>query len=175
MRLLSNSKRTLAGLDADFTPARKIEVTFTDLALPDGKHISLRTSVTPGSGQVMQFVTAPEKDTKKTVKDLASEKTNAARQQARDEWNSAIKQLKTPGRMRRLERYAEAQLPVHAQYIPAGTMYFAELEEPLDFGSEMLPAEKAAAIGGDLPEGSVVHARLVTALSSATAQKGAGS
>lgn len=51
-------------------------------------------------------------------------------------------------------------------------MYFAELEEPLDFGSETLPAEKAAAIGGDLPDGSVVHARLVTALSSATARKG---
>ena len=171
---VSNSKRTLAGLDADFTPARKIEVTFTDLALPDGKHVSLHTSVTPGSGQVMQFVTAPEKESKKTVKDLASEKTNAARQQARDEWNSTMKQLKTPGRMHRLERYAEAQLPVHAQYIPAGTMYFAELEEPLDFGSEMLPADRAAAIGGDLPEGSVVHARLVTALSSATARKGDG-
>lgn len=169
---VSNSKRTLAGLDADFTPAHKVEVTFTDLALPDGKHLALHTIVTPGSGQVMQFVTAPEKDSKKTVKDLASEKTNAAKQQARDEWNNTIKQLKTPGRMHRLERYAEAQLPVHAQYIPAGTMYFAELEEPLNFGNETLPAEKAAVIGGDLPEGSVVHARLVTPLSSATAQKG---
>jgi type IV secretory pathway VirB10-like protein len=169
---VSNSKRTLAGLDADFTPPHKVEVTFTDLALPDGKHLALHTIVTPGSGQVMQFVTAPEKDSKKTAKDLASEKTNAAKQQARDEWNNTIKQLKTPGRMHRLERYAEAQLPVHAQYIPAGTMYFAELEEPLNFGNETLPAEKAAVIGGDLPEGSVVHARLVTPLSSATAQKG---
>ena len=83
-----------------------------------------------------------------------------------------MKQLKTPGRMHRLERYAEAQLPVHGQYIPAGTTYFAELEDPLDFGSETLPAEKATSIGGELPEGSVVHARLLTALSSATAQKG---
>ena len=169
---VSGGRRTLAGLDADFTPAHKVEVTFTDLALPDGKHLVLHTSVTPGSGQVMQFVTAPEKDSKKTVKDLASEKTNAAKQQAGDEWNSAMKELKTPGRMHRLERYAEAQLPVHAQYIRAGTMYFAELEESLDFGSETLSPEKVSAIGGDLPEGSVVHARLVTALSSATAQKG---
>jgi hypothetical protein len=169
---VSSGRRTLALLDADFTPAHKVEVTFTDLVLPDGKHLSLHTSVTPGSGQVMQFVAAPEKESGKTVKDLASEKTNAAKQQARDEWNNAMKQLKTPGRMHRLERYAEAQLPIHAQYIPAGTMYFAELLETLDFGSETLPAEKAAAIGGDLPEGSMVHARLVTSLSSATAQKG---
>ncbi len=169
---LSSGRRTLAGLDGDFTPAHRVEVTFTDLALPGGKHLALHTSVTPGSGQVMQFVTAPDKESKKTVKDLATEKTSQAKQQARDDWNNAMKQLKTPGRLHRLERYAEAQLPVHAQYIPAGTTYFAELEDPLDFGSETLPAEKVAAIGGDLPEGSVVHARLMTALSSATAQKG---
>lgn len=168
----SGARRTLAGLDGDFSPARNIEVNFTDLVLPDGKHLSMHTSVTPGSGQVMQFVTAPEKDPKKTVKDVASQKTQEAKQQAHDEWNNAMKQLKTPGRIHRLERYAEAQLPVHAQYIPAGTVYFAELEDPLDFGSETLPAEKAASIGGELPEGSVVHARLLTGLSSASAHKG---
>ncbi len=169
---LSNASRTLAGLDADFTPVHNVEVTFTDLTLPDGKHLSLHTSVTPGSGHVMQFVSGAEKDPRKSVKDVASEKTKEAKQQAHDEWNNAMKQLKTPGRMHRLERYAEAQLPVHAQYIPAGTIYFAELEDPLDFGNETLPDDKAALIGGPLPEGSVVHARLLTALSSATAQKG---
>lgn len=167
----TGAQRTLAGLDGNFSPARNVEVTFTDLALPDGKHLILHTNVTPGSGQVMQFVTAPEKD-KKAVKDVASQKTQEAKQQARDEWNNAMKQLKTPGRIHRLKRYAESQLPVHAQYIPAGTVYFAELEDPLDFGSEILPAEKATSIGGDLPEGSVVHARLLTGLSSANAHKG---
>lgn len=169
---LSGTRRTLAGLNADFTPVREVEVTFSDLVLPDGRHMALHTSVTPGSGLVMQFVSAPDKDPKKSAKDVASEKTKEAKQQARDQWNTAMKQLKTPGRMHRLERYAEAQLPVHAQYIPAGTIYFAELEDPLDFGSESLSADKAALIGGPLPEGSVVHARLLTALSSATAQKG---
>jgi hypothetical protein len=169
---ISGGRRTLAGLDADFSPAHKVEVTFTDLVMPDGKELAIRTSVTPGSGQVMQFVTAPDKESRKSVKDAAAEKTTQAKQQAKDEWNNAMKQLKTPGRMHRLKRYAEAQLPVHAQYIPAGTTYFAELQEPLDFGTETLAADKAAAIGGDLPEGSVVHARLMTALSSATARKG---
>jgi hypothetical protein len=169
---LSGTQRTLAGLNADFTPVRKIEVTFTDLLLPDGKHLPIRTSVTPGSGQVMQFVTAPEKDPKKSVKDVASEKTKEATQQARDQWNNAMQQLKTPGRVRRLERYAEGRLPLHAQYIPAGTIYFAELEDPLDFGSETLSADKASSVGGPLPEGCVVHARLLTELSSATAHKG---
>ena len=169
---VSGGKRTLAGLDGNFTPTRKVEVRFTDLMLADGKHVPLHTSVTPGSGQVLKFVSAPDKETKKTVKDVASEKTKEAKQQARDQWDYAMKQLKTPGRVHRLQRYAEAQLPVHYQYIPAGTMYFAELENPLDFGSEPLTPEMAASLGGPLPEGSVVHARLLTALSSATAQKG---
>ncbi|MFZ1916757.1 MAG: hypothetical protein WAU58_04225 [Terriglobales bacterium] len=172
IELLSGTRRTLAGLNADFTPVRNVEVTFDALVLPDGKHMALHTKVAPGSGQVMQFVSAPEKDPKKSVKDVATEKTKEAKQQAREQWSSAMKQLKTPGRMHRLERYAEAQLPVHAQYIPAGTVYFAELEDPLDFGSETLPANEAALIGGPLPEGSVVHARLLTALTSATARKG---
>jgi type IV secretory pathway VirB10-like protein len=167
---VSSGRRTLAGLDGDFTPARRIEVRFSDLMLADGRHIPLHTSVTPGSGQVLKFVSAPDKETKKTIKDVASEKTKEAKQHAKNEWANAMAQLKTPGRIHRLQRYAEAQLPVHRQYIPAGTMYFAELEDPLDFGTEPLTAQMATSLGGALPEGSVVHARLLTPLSSATAQ-----
>jgi hypothetical protein len=83
-----------------------------------------------------------------------------------------MKELKTPGKVRRLERYGEAQLPVHRQYIPAGTVYFAELVDPLDFGSVVMTIPMASSIGTELPQGSVVHARLVTPLSSATSQKG---
>ncbi len=167
-----NTRRTLAGLDGDFTPARQIELKFTDLVLSDGKHVALKTTVTAGSGQILKFSAAPDEKSKKTVKDLASEKTKEAKQQARDQWDSAMKQLKTPGRVHRLTRYAEAQLPVHHQYIPAGTMYFAELEESLNFGSETLTPQVASSLGGVLPDGSVVHARLITPLSSATAKKG---
>jgi hypothetical protein len=121
---------------------------------------------------VLKFSSTPDKETKKTVKDAASEKTKEAKQQAKDQWDNAMKQLKTPGRIHRLERYGEVQLPLHHQYIAAGTMYFAELEEPLDFGSETLTPQLASSLGSELPEGSVVHARLITPLSSATSQKG---
>jgi hypothetical protein len=170
---ISGGKRTLAALDADFTPTRKVEVNFNELVLPDGRRMRLATSVTPGSGQVIQFVAAAENKKKnKSVKDAASEKTRQAKEQARQEWNEAIKQLETPGRVHRAKRYIEAQLPVHRQYIPAGTVYFAELNEPLDFGSELMTPQMAAAIGGPLPPGSVVRAWLVTPLTSASAHKG---
>jgi hypothetical protein len=169
---ISGGKRTIAALDADFTPERKVEVSFNDLALPDGRHFPLQTSVSPGSGQVIRFVAAAESKERKGVKDAASERTKQAKEQAKQEWDKAMKQLKTPGRMHRLKRYVEAQLPVHAQYIPAGTVYFAELDASLDFGTEVMTPQMASSIGGPLPPGSVVHARLVTPLTSATSQKG---
>src|SRR5207244_6942384 len=87
------------------------------------------------------------------------------------EWDNAMKQLKTPGRMHRLKRYVEAQLPVHAQYIPVGTVYFAELNAPLDFGTELMTPQIASSIGGPLPPGSVVHARLISPLTYARSEE----
>lgn len=170
---LSGGKRTLAALNADFTPVRKVEVGFDELVLADGRHFTLHTSVTPGSGQIIQLVTAANaKEKKNTIKDMASEKTNQAKQQAHQQWDNAMKQVKAPGKVRRLERYGEAQSPIHRQFIPGGTVYFAELQDPLEFGNEVMTVPMASSIGSALPEGSVVHARLVTPLSSATARKG---
>jgi hypothetical protein len=167
---ISGGKRTLAALDGDFTPARKIEVTFSELTLADGSRLALATSVTPGSGQVIQFIAASEK--KKGVKDMAGDRTRQAKQQAKQEWDNAMKQLRTPGRMHRAQRYLETQLPVHRQFVPAGTVYFAELNAPLNFGTEVMTPQMASALGGPLPPGSVVHAWLSTPLTSATAHKG---
>jgi hypothetical protein len=75
--------------------------------------------------------------------------------------------------MRRLEQYAVSQLPARPQYLRAGTVYFAELDQPLDFGSEVITAGRIASLGTPPPAGSLVHALLVTPLSSATTQKGA--
>jgi hypothetical protein len=170
---LSGGKRTQAALNADFTPRRKVEISFDELVLADGRRFPLHTSVTPGSGQVIELVTAAnEKAKKNIVNDKASEKINEAKQQAHQEWDNAMKQLKTPGKIQRLERYGEAQLPVHRQYIPAGTVFFAELQDPLNFGSEVMTVPMASSMGSEIPEGSVVHARLVTPLSSATSHQG---
>ena len=80
--------------------------------------------------------------------------------------------MEAPGKIHRLERYAFSLLPVHPQYIDSGTAYFAELQQPLEFGAEPLTPELASSIGATPPEGSVVHARLVTPLSSAIARQG---
>jgi len=169
---VSAGRRTLAALDANLTPSRKITVEFTELLLTDGKHIPIQTSVVPGSGQVIRFVAASESQKRKGVKNVVTEKERQAKEEARRQFDSAMQQVKEPGKLHRLERYAVAQFPVHPQYIDAGTMYFAELRKPLEFGNEPLTPEMAASMNAEIPEGTMVHARLMTPLSSASSQKG---
>lgn len=164
---VSGRTRTLGILNADFTPTRQIGVSFNELVLPDGRHIRLSTVVTPGSGQVIRLVSAGEHDKKNTVKDAASQRMDQAKQQ----WQNAMKQVQQPGKLHRLEKMGLAQLPVRPQYIDAGTFYFAELQEPLDFGSEQLAPKTVSRMGTQPAPGSLVHALLVTPLNSATTQK----
>jgi hypothetical protein len=168
---ISVEKRTLDALDANFTPAHKISVQFTELVLANGEHIPIRTVVTPGSGEPIRFITAADEN-HKGVKDAASQKAKEAKEQAKAEWNSAMQQVKQHGKIHKIERYAIAQLPVHPQYVDAGTVYFAELQDPLNFGTEPLSPELAASVGTAPPPGSFVHARLLTSLSSATSHNG---
>ena len=165
--------RTMAALNANLTPARKIEVEFTELVTADGKHIPIQTSVVPGSGQVLRFVSTAESQKKKDAKDVLTQKERQAKAEARRQFEAARQQVKQPGKMHRLERAAVAQLPVHPQYVDAGTVYFAKLKQPLQFGSEPLTPEMAASMmDTDIPPGSMVHARLMTPLNSASTQQG---
>lgn len=166
---VSGGRRVLDALNADFSPTRKIQVEFQELTLNDGRHIPIHTSVAPDSGQVIQFVTSKTK--KSGVKGAAADKVDEAKQEAKREWDNAMKQVHVPDKAHKIKRYAIAQLPVHPQYLDPGGVYFAELEEPLDFGSEPLTPEMVKAIN-DVPPGSIVHARLTSELSSATSQKG---
>jgi hypothetical protein len=168
---VSAGKRTLDALDADFTPARKISVKFTELVLANGERIPVNTIVTPGSGEPIRFVTAADENPK-GMKDAASQKAHEAKEEAKKEWNTAMQQVKQPGKIHKIERYAIAQLPVRPQYIDAGTVYFAELQEPLNFGTEPLTQELASSVGSTPPPGSFVHARLLNSLSSSTSHNG---
>lgn len=163
---ISGRARALSALNADFTPSHKLAVVFYELTLPDGSHIPLHAAIAAGSGQVIRLVTADEHK-KNAVKDAAAQKMD----QARTQWNNAMKQVESPGKMHRIMRYAMAQLPAHPQYIDAGTLYSAELEQPLDFGSEVVSANTLSSIGNPPPPGSLGHAVLLTPLNSASTQK----
>ena len=170
---LSRKKRVLGILNADFTPERKFEVQFGQLVLAEGRTVPFKAVVIPGPGRALQLVSANHGKKKKSAKNSASETLDEAKQEAMQQWHKAVNQVKEPGKMHRLERYAISQLPVRPQYLDAGTIYFAELQEPLYFGSEPFTPQMAASMGGAIPKGSLIHALLITPLNSATTKKGA--
>jgi hypothetical protein len=172
---VSKKVRTLSALDANFSPPHAIHVDFKELVLADGRHVPIDAAVTPASTGVLEFVAArartPE-ETSTAHKNPVSRNIAEARNQAKQQWDAAMNQLRTPGKMHKLKRKAESELPYHAQYLDPGTSYDADLKQPLDFGTEQVKAETLAGIASVPPSGGIVHARLVTALTSANAKKG---
>ncbi len=175
---VSAMKRTMAALDTNFSPTRDIEITFDQLVLPGGQQIPLHTHVAPASQGVLQFATAPEpknegkgKKQNAAVK-LASEKISQKKQEINKDWETAKQQNCTRPEITSPEKTGDLRLPIHPQYIDAGTRFNAELLDPLNFGAESLTSEKLLAVGTPPAAGSIVHALLKTALSSDTAQRG---
>jgi hypothetical protein len=165
--------RTMQATNGNFSPVRKVRVQFDELVMADGRTVALHTVASPAPDGVLRFVSANEKaEQKNKVQDAASKKVSAARQAIHQQWSDLQKQIHEPGKMHKVKRMVLAQLPVHPQYIDAGTSFNANLLQPLDFGTEAVKPEKLTDIGSQPPNGSVVHARLVTALSSSTAKQG---
>ncbi|HWZ52963.1 MAG TPA: hypothetical protein VNW54_16020 [Granulicella sp.] len=158
-------KLLMSYMNANFTPTRPVEVTFDAIVLPDGRRIPLHVTVVPGSGQVIRLV-----DTGKAAP--AKSGIAAKLDQAKQEWQQARQQVHEPGKVHKAMRIAEGQLPVHPQYLDAGAVYYAELQQPLEFGDETVKGEELQSVGTIPPPGSLVRATLLTSLDSGTTKKG---
>ncbi|HEX4785383.1 MAG TPA: hypothetical protein VH350_13650 [Candidatus Sulfotelmatobacter sp.] len=164
--------RTLQAMDANFSPVRAVHVQFDELVMSDGSRILMQTVASPAPNGVLRFVPANEKAKTNKVQDAAAKKVSATRQQIHQQWANLQKQIHDPGKMHKLKRLAVAQLPVHPQYIEVGTNFNADLQQPLDFGTESVKPELLTNVGAPPPSGSSVHARLLTPLNSSTSHKG---
>lgn len=154
-------------LNADFSPARPIQVTFDDIVLADGRQLPLHAAVVPGSGQVIRLI-----DSGSAANDGQKNPLSTKMNEAKQEWRQAMQQIKQPGKAHRAFRIAVAQLPVHPQYLDAGTLYNVDLLEPLNFGSEQVKQRTLESIGTMPPPGSLVRASLLTPLDSGMAKRG---
>jgi hypothetical protein len=171
---ISKKTRTLAAMNADFSPEHRVRIEFDELVLMDGRHLPIHVLVMPGSSSVLRFVPASEKPqgTVAAGKEAAKGKLAQAREQINQQIASVKEQIHAPNKVHRLERLALAQSPYHPQYIDSGTTFIADVQEPLSFGTEQLEPEMLTEIGTPPPSGSLVHAWLTTPLSSATSKKG---
>ncbi|MCU1240137.1 MAG: hypothetical protein JWO71_863 [Candidatus Acidoferrum typicum] len=171
---VSGAKRTMAYMNGDFTPFHGYEVVFDMVTLPDGKQVPIKTTVMPGTADVVHLVSNPDKQ-KGTAgrptdraKAEAKGKITEAKTQAHEGWQK----LTAPGKMHRLKEFAAAQSPYRRQYVQPGTRFVAELSDPLDFGTTIRTSEQLVAVGSEPVPDSTLKARLVAEVSSATATRG---
>ena len=80
--------------------------------------------------------------------------------------------MRGPNKKEKLIDLLWSKLPYHPQYVRRGTRFDAPLRDPLQFGFESLQQGDLAEIGSQPPPDSVVRARLLTALNSASAKQG---
>ena len=179
---VSKLRRVQAYASGDFSPFRQYKVTFDCLTLPDGREFAMETTVSPGAAEVIHLVSKGEKseeNKKAEHRSVAARAADQARQEVKDrihEANTATHQaadeIRVPGRMHRLKQYLLAQSPYRRQYLTKGTRFSASLNQALDFGSVTQSAEELSALGTVPPVDTVLHARLVLEVSSATATRG---
>jgi hypothetical protein len=169
---VSAIKRTLAYSNGNFSPFHKYQVTFDTVTLPDGKQLPIKTTVSPGTAEVVHLVSNPDKQKQKNAGDKAKEQAKGKIQEAKDQVHESWNKLTAPGKMHRLKQYFAAQSPYRRQYLEPGTRFVADLDTPLDFGGIERTGKELAEVGSQPVPDSTLKARLVAEVSSATASRG---
>jgi hypothetical protein len=167
---ISKMRRTMGIADADFTPPHQYTVTFDTVVLNDGRQLSVETSATRGTENVIHLVSDPARAAKR--RNAAAKAVDSATQQVKDTYHRTMTEIKSPGRMHRIKQYVLAQLPYRRQYLEPGTRFNADLEAPLDFGAAARVPEQLGSVGLEPAPDTTLHARLKAEVSSATASHG---
>jgi hypothetical protein len=156
-------------INGDFTPLRSAQVEFTTLVLPDGRKLATHTVETMGLNSIY---TEPRNNRKAQPQNQNGGILGTARQTAKDRFDSAIDSVRGPNKKEKLIDFLWAKSPYRPQYIRRGTRFDAPLQDPLQFGFEPVNQEDLSELGSQPVPDSMVHARLLTPLSSASSKQG---
>lgn len=153
--------RAAAMLGGNFTPGHFVGLQFDTVVLSDGRKVAIQTIVTPGTAPARQEVAGAHDDGI----------VGHARQQVALEARRTVASVRAPGKLARLGHYLVGRLPVHPQYLEAGSAFNAQLRAPITLGTaERVPQ---APDGTRPPAESILSARLLTALDSKSTPRGA--
>ncbi|HVB37729.1 MAG TPA: hypothetical protein VND92_04295, partial [Vicinamibacterales bacterium] len=161
LRDTGKAARIRAIVGGDFTPTHTAVLQFDTLVPPDGRPQPVRTRVGPGTARLTFAVAGANHATGVVAR---------ARRLAADQLSTTLATIRQPGRFSRLVHAFVESLPYHPQYLEAGTVYVAELLQPIDLGVSA-PTPLAPA-GTALPPEGVLTAYLSTAIDSAASVRG---
>jgi hypothetical protein len=159
----------------DFSPHHIVELRF-DAVIRDGERVPIDTiakneTVHP-TRQVAKDAAPVDPNPGVVARAKLEVKAEAAHaiDSAKHQVIGALSAVKDPGRMHRLKEWAVSKSPYHPQVLRQGTVYDAELQAPIMFGTA--PARPTAPEGTLPAPASILHAQLATALDSATTPRG---
>jgi hypothetical protein len=166
--------RVRAWLGGDFTPPRGVVLVFDTLLINGSaaSELPIQTTVTGEQLNVTRLVAGGSKTegSENAVASRVRDEAAQARESVKQSVKNALSAIRQPGKAQRLKQAVMGKLPLHRQYLAKGTVYTARLESPLDFGA--VPAVERAPEGATPVPGSVLSARLLTALDSAKTPRG---
>ena len=175
---VSRWERARAILGGDFTPLHVVQIEFTSVQLADGRSMELHTVESPGLNSLVPFK-PPKPPSQNAQSNNNGGVLSAGKQKARDAIDAQIARVKSipdmvraPGKKAWLYDYAMSRLPYHPQSVRSRTRFDAELQSPLNFGSEKITQDSLAQLGSQPSPGSIVHARLLTPLDSLNSKQG---
>jgi hypothetical protein len=180
---VSKWERTRAILAGDFTPLKRARVEFTSLVMPDGRVVPLHTIESLGLNSIVNPNQKPKKAKKTRQTHTQTNNTGVlgmGKQKAQEQINAQIGSrtrgladiVRGPDKKEKLVDFLMAKLPYHPQSVRRGTRFDAELRDPLQFGSAAIAPDAFTMLGSQPSPDSVVHARLLTALDSASSKQG---
>lgn len=169
--------------NGNFSPFRRYEVTFDRLLLADGQELAIETTVAPGAAEVVHVISKPERN--QDDEQAQAQKSGPARavgaakegvketvQEANASAHEAADEIRKPGKWHRVKQFLVEQSPYRRQYVAIGTRFSASLNQELDFGSETETQEQLSQLGSLPLANTILHARLLLEVSSATATRG---
>jgi hypothetical protein len=151
----STRRRLIAMAEGDFSPHRRVVLTFETVATGGGQRVTREVAADPAR------------------KEPGEEKTSAVgrmRQTAAEEAHAAIGVLKEPGKTERVKEAAINALPYHPEILGRGVVYDLRLLKPVSFGV-VPPALSAPPDSLPAPD-SILTARLTTGVTSGTSPRG---
>ncbi len=165
--------------NGDFSPFHPYQVTFDRLQLPDGRELAIETTVSRGAAEVVHLVSKSSKSNEEETEKTKHSAARAAKQEVQERMreanasaHQAADEIRAPGKMQRVKKYLLAQSPYRRQYLEVGTRFNASLNQELDFGSETQGQDQLAKLGNLPAANTLLHARLILEVSSATATRG---
>ena len=173
-------QRVRAMVSGDFTPLRSAQIEFTTLILPDGHKVSTHTVETMGLNSIYRGPLRKKKKPRAQPQNQNNGILGLAKQTAKDRINGAINGrtqgiadiVRGPDKKEKLIDLLWSKLPYHPEYLRRGTRFDAPLSDPLQFGFEPVKLSDLGVLGSQPSPDSIVRARLLTALNSASAKPG---